>query len=61
MTIIDIKEWKEKYPKKCAIIQHIPGSETTAYLIEQSARSHQAAFEEHFRVRYGHDKSYSFI
>lgn len=61
MTLINIEEWKAQYPNKCAIIQLNPEQEGTAYLIEQSPKSGEAAFKSHFNLQYGEKEGYSFI
>jgi len=60
MTTINIKEWLNKYPTKCAIIKPNPDG-NTATLIEQSAARKAGEFLSHKEVWYGEDQAYSFI
>lgn len=59
MTTINIKDWLNKYPNKCAIIKINEDGET-AQLVEQSASRKADGFLCHKESWYN-DKAYSFI
>ena len=60
MSTINIKEWLNKYPNKCAIIK--PNSDgVTAELIEQSAARRADLHANHFDLIYAERGGYEFI
>ncbi len=57
---VNLKEWKEKYPNKCAIVRLNPDKETGIIIMQTAARA-KSMLEGTKELQYGSDPNYIVI